>query len=446
MILESSLEKAAERTRLLMRALQHRNYRLFFAGQTLSLIGTWMQQIAMSWLVYRVTGSALLLGVVGFAGQIPTFVLAPLAGVLADRWNKHRVLLWTQSLSMLQAAVLTILILGHLVQVWHIIALSVFIGVVNAFDIPARQSFLIEMIDRREDLGNAIALNSSMMNGTRLIGPSIAGVLIATLGEGICFLLNAVSYLAVLVALLAMRVKPKKPVSTKHSILHELREGIFYAYRFAPIRAILLLIGLVSLTGIPYTVLLPVFARDILHGGANTFGFLMAAAGVGAFTSAILLASRKSVVGLGKIIPIAAVIFGLAVASFAFSRSLWLSLVLLFIAGLGMMAQIASSNTILQTLVDDDKRGRIMSLFTMSFMGMAPFGSLLAGALAGRVGVTYTLLMEGSACCIGALVFASRFGMMREHILPTYRQKGIIPEVVSGLQTATELTIPPEEQ
>ena len=316
---------------------------------------------------------------------------------------------------------------------------------VNAFDIPVRQSFLIEMIDRREDLGNAIALNSSMMKGTRLIGPSIAGVLIAALGEGVCFLLNAVSCLAVLVALLAMRVKPKKAVSAKQSILHELREGVSYAYRIAPIRAILLLIGLVSLTGIPYTVLLPVFARDILHGDAHTFGFLMAAAGVGAFTSATMLASRKSVIGLGKIIPIAMVIFGLAVASFAFSRSLWLSLVL-FIDGLGMMAQIASSNTILQTLVDDDKRGRVMSLFTMSFMGMGPFGSLLAGALAGKVGATYTLLMGGTSCCIGALAFASRLRMMREHILPAYRQKGIIPKVVSGLQTAMELATPPEEQ
>jgi len=429
-----------------MRALQHRNYRLFFGGQTLSLIGTWMQQIAMSWLVYRVTGSALLLGVVGFASQIPTFVLAPVAGVLADRWNKHRVLVWTQTLSMLQAVVLTVLVLGNIVQIWHIVALSVFIGMVNAFDIPARQSFLIEMIERREDLGNAIALNSSMMNGTRLIGPSIAGVLIAALGEGICFLLNAVSYLAVIAALLAMRVKPNISKSGGKSIIHELHEGISYAYRFPPIKAILMLIALVSLMGIPYTVLLPVFARDILHGGAHTFGFLMAAAGIGAFVSAILLASRKSVLGLGKIIPIAAAVFGLAVAAFAFSRSLWPSLALLFIAGLGMMAQIASSNTILQTLVDDDKRGRVMSLFTMSFMGMAPFGSLLAGALAGKIGVTNTLFIGGVGCIVGALIFASQLSMIREHIIPIYRQKGIIPEVTAGIQTATDLTVPPEEQ
>jgi MFS family permease len=446
MNIASSAESAAERVRLLMRALRHRNYRLFFAGQTLSLIGTWMQQIAMSWLVYRVTGSAMLLGVVGFATQIPTFLLAPLAGVLADRWNKHRVLLWTQTLSMIQAAVLTALVLGRVVQVWHIVVLSVFIGMVNAFDIPARQSFLIEMIENREDLGNAIALNSSMMNGTRLIGPSIAGVLIAALGEGICFLLNAVSYLAVIAALLAMRVKPRQARAQGTSILHELREGVSYAYRFAPIRSILLLIALVSLMGIPYTVLLPVVAKDVLHGGANTFGFLMAAAGIGAFTSAIMLASRKSVIGLGKIIPAAAALFGSAVAAFAFSRSLLLSLVLLFIAGLGMMAQVASSNTILQTVVDDDKRGRIMSLFTMSFMGMAPFGSLLAGALAERIGVTATLFLGGSTCVLGAAVFAGNLRTMRKHIIPVYRRKGILPEVATGIQAATELTVPPEEQ
>jgi MFS family permease len=445
MTIESYTEKAAERIRLLMRALQHRNYRLFFFGQTLSLIGTWMQQIAMSWLVYRITGSATLLGVVGFASQIPTFLLAPFAGVLADRWNKHRVLLWTQTLSMIQAVALTILVLGHTVQVWHIIALSFFIGMVNAFDIPARQSFLIEMIERREDLGNAIALNSSMMNGTRLIGPSIAGVLIAVLGEGVCFLLNAVSYLAVIIALLAMRVKPKPATPERKSILHELREGISYSYHFAPIRYILMLIALVSLMGIPYTVLLPVFARDILHGEAHTYGFLMAAAGTGAFASALLLASRRSVLGLGKFIPIAAAVFGIAIAAFAFSHVLWLSLALLFVAGLGMMAQIASSNTILQTIVDDDKRGRVMSLFTMSFMGMAPFGSLLAGALADRIGVTYTLFMGGMVCVAGAAVFASTLRTLRDHIIPVYRKKGILPEVAAGIQSATELNVPSKE-
>ena len=439
-------EKAAERMGLLMRALQSRNYRLFFGGQTLSLIGTWMQQVAMSWLVYRITGSAWLLGVVGFAGQAPSFLLSPVAGVLADRWNKRRVLLWTQSLSMLQAGVLAVLVLTDLVQVWHIVALSLFLGTVNAFDIPARQSFLIEMIEKREDLGNAIALNSSMVNGTRLIGPSLAGIVIAAFGEGVCFLLNAASFLAVIVALMAMRVKNKAARAVRTSVLHELREGLAYAYNFPPIRSILLLLALVSLMGVPYTVLLPVFAREVLHGGAHTFGFLMAAAGSGAFVSAILLATRKSVVGLGKIIPLAAGLFGIAVAAFSFSRSLWLSLLLLFIAGLGMMAQIASSNTILQTIVDDDKRGRVMSLFTVSFMGMAPFGSLLAGALAGKIGVTSTMFLGGSLCCAGSLVFARNLRSLREHILPIYRQKGIIPEVAAGIQTATELAVPPEEQ
>jgi MFS family permease len=442
----SYLDKTAERIRLLMRALQSRNYRLFFGGQTLSLIGTWMQQVAMSWLVYRLTGSALLLGVVGFASQVPSFLLAPVAGVLADRWNKRRVLLWTQSLSMVQAAILTALVFADLVQVWHIIALSLVLGTVNAFDIPARQSFLIEMIEKRADLGNAIALNSSMVNGTRLIGPSLAGITIAAFGEGVCFLLNAASFFAVIAALAAMRVKVKPMHTGKASVLHELREGLAYAYRFPPIRSILLLLALVSLLGVPYTVLLPVFAHDILHGGANTFGFLMAAAGLGAFVSALLLATRKSVVGLGKIIPLAAGLFGVAVAAFSFSRSLWLSLLLLFIAGMGMMAQIASSNTILQTVVDDDKRGRVMSLFTMSFMGMAPFGSLLAGTLAGRIGVTNTMLLGGSLCLAGALIFARNLRTLRQHILPLYRKKGIIPEVAAGIQTASELAVPPEEQ
>ena len=429
-----------------MRALQSRNYRLFFGGQSLSLIGTWMQQVAMSWLVYRLTGSSLLLGVVAFAGQVPSFLLAPVAGVLADRWNKHRVLLWTQSLSMLQAAVLTALVFTEQVQVWHIVSLSLVLGTVNAFDIPARQSFLIEMIEKREDLGNAIALNSSMVNGTRLIGPSVAGIVIAAFGEGVCFLLNAASFLAVIAALAAMHVNVKAAQTVRTSVLHELREGLTYAYNFPPIRSILLLLALVSLMGVPYTVLLPVFARDVLHGGAHTFGFLMAAAGLGAFVSAILLASRRSVVGLGRIIPLASGLFGIAIVAFSLSRSLWLSLPLLFLAGLGMMAQIASSNTILQTVVDDDKRGRVMSLFTMSFMGMAPFGSLLAGALAGRIGVTATMVLGGSLCCAGALVFARNLRSLREHILPLYRQKGIIPEVATGIQTATELAVPPEEQ
>jgi MFS family permease len=271
-------------------------------------------------------------------------------------------------------------------------------------------------------------------------------MVIAAFGEGICFLLNAASFLAVIAALAAMRVKAKAATTVKASVLHELREGLTYAYASQPIRSILLLLALVSLMGVPYTVLLPVFARDILHGGAHTFGFLMAAAGLGAFVSAILLATRKSVVGLGKIIPVAAGLFGIAVAAFSFSRSLWMSLLLLFLAGLGMMAQIASSNTILQTIVDDDKRGRIMSLFTMSFMGVAPFGSLMAGALAGRIGVTSTMLLGGSICLLGSLVFARNLGSLREHILPIYRQKGIIPEVAAGIQTASELAVPPEEQ
>lgn len=418
------------RSWLLFRALQHRNYRLFFYGQTLSLVGTWMQQIAMSWLVYRLTGSATLLGVVVFSSQIPNLVIAPVAGVVADRSNKHHVLMWTQSLSMLQAVILSILVIGQVVQVWHLIALSLCIGVINSFDIPARQSFLIDMIERRDDLGNAIALNSSMMNASRLVGPSVAGILIASFGEWICFVVNALSYLAVIVALLAMNVSHIKPKAKGGSIRQELREGLAYAYQFTPIRSILMLIALVSLMGYPYAVLLPVFAKTVLHGGANTYGFLMAAAGLGALTIAIILATRKSIAGLSTVIPIAVALFGTAIIAFSLSRSVAMSIFFLFLAGLGMMGHIASSNTILQALVDDDKRGRVMSLFAMALMGISPLGSLLAGSIADRIGVRYTLLTGGIACLIGALIFASRLDVIRQQIVPTrsQSQEGLLSE------------------
>lgn len=430
----------------LLRALRYRNYRLFFVGQSISLIGTWMQQVAMSWLVYRLTGSALLLGVVGFTSQVPTFLVAPFAGVLADRWNRRRLLLYSQSLAMLQAFILAFFVLSGGIQVWHIIALSVFLGVVNGFDIPARQSFVVDIIERKEDLGNAIALNSSMVNGARLIGPSIAGVLIAVLGEGVCFLANGFSYLAVIACLLAMRIKPRPSRVGKKPIHHELREGFSYALNFAPIKYILLLLALVSLMGMPYNVLMPVFAKDILHGGPHTFGFLMTASGVGAFAATMYLASRKSVVGLGRIIAIASGIFGTGVAAFSLSRTLWVSVLFLLVAGFGAMAQIASSNTILQTIVDDDKRGRVMSLFTMAFMGMTPFGSLVAGAMASRIGASNTLLVGGITCLAGSVIFASRLPSFRESIRPIYTKMGIIPEIATGIRTAAELSVPPEEQ
>ena len=439
------IENTRMRLQLLLRSLRSPNFRLFFAGQGISLVGTWMQQVAMSWLVYRMTGSPFLLGVVGFVGQAPTFILGPVAGVVADRWDKRRLLILTQALSMFQAALLAFVVLEGIAQVWQIIGLSFLLGLINTFDIPARQSFFVEIVDNREDLGNAIALNSSMFNSARLVGPSIAGLLIASFGEGTCFVLNSLSYLAVLIALAAMRIDKKQPQRTKRHIIHELREGFSYAFGFAPIRSILLLMAMVSLMGMPYTIIMPVFARDILHGNAQTYGFLMAASGCGALVSTIYLASRRSVVGLGRLIARATILFGAGLISFSFTTYLPLSLLILSITGFGSMALVASSNTILQTIVDDDKRGRIMSLFTMSFIGIAPFGSLIAGAITNRVGVRITLIIGGLSCLAGGLLFACILPRIRSHIRPIYLKKGIITEVAAGMQSAAELTTPPEK-
>ena len=426
-----------------LRALKHRNYRLFFSGQGISLIGTWMQQIARAWLVYRLTDSAFLLGLVGFASQIPTFLLASFAGVLADRHNKHKIIITTQSLSMLEASILTVLTLTNVIHVWHIIALSFFSGLINAFDMPTRQSFVIDMVEDKNDLPNAIALNSSMFNSARLIGPTIAGFLIASFGEGICFLLNAISYIAVIAALLMMKISPSINNRRKERVLEGLKEGIKYAYNFKPIRALLLLIALISLAGMPYTVIMPVFARDILKGNANTLGFLLGAVGTGALMGALYLASRKSVLGLGRWIAIAASIFSIGLICFSFSKNIYLSLLLMFFTGFGMMMQMASSNTLLQTLTDDDKRGRVMSLYVMAFMGTAPFGSILAGSLAGAIGAPYTILISGLSCLTGALIFAKKLPSLRKHIRPIYIKMGILPEVSEGLQSSTNLRIPP---
>lgn len=434
------------RLRLLLRAFESRNYRLFFAGQSVSLVGTWMQQVAMSWLVYRLTGSAVLLGLVGFANQIPAFLLAPLAGVLADRLNRRSLLLCTQSLAMAQAVVLAAIVLSGKIQIWHILGLSLFLGSINAFDIPVRQSFLVELVEKKEFLANAIALNSSMFTSARLIGPSIAGLLVASLGEGICFVINAMSYLAVIIAIAAMRIEPTRKRAHKKHVLVELSEGFTYALGFPPIRYILSLIALLSLMGLPYGVLMPIFAKEVLHGDAHTFGFLMAAVGAGAFVSTIFLASRTSVLGLGRVIVAAAGVFGLGVLGFAFSRNMVLSLIFLGLAGFGAMAQIASCNTILQTIVDDDKRGRIMSLFTLSFMGLTPIGSLMAGTAASVLGVQATLVIGGMACLSGGVLFGQKIPVMRELVRPIYARMGIIPEVAIGLQAATEVASPPEKR
>ena len=384
------------RTRAVGRALRHRNYRLFFLGQGTSLIGTWITRVALSWLVYRLTRSEAQLGVVGFAGQLPTFLLAPLAGVLVDRWNRHRVLVWTQVLSLLQSVALAVLALTDRITVPQILALAAFQGLVNAFDTPARQAMVVELIDDRADLANAIALNSTMVNGARLVGPSIAGALIAGFGEGWCFAVDAVSYLAVIASLVAMRLAPRpRPARTAH-VLADLRAGFRYAGADAPIRALLLLLAMVSLTGVPYMVLMPVFASDVLGGHAHLLGILTGAVGAGAVTGALWLAGRPSVRGLDRVLPVAATVFGAGLIGFGLSRWLWLSLPILVATGAGMMMTMAATNTLVQTLCDEDKRGRVMSFYTMAFFGMAPFGALLGGGVAARVGAPATVIIGGA--------------------------------------------------
>ena len=423
-----------------LRALRYRNYRLFFGGQSVSLIGTWMTRIATSWLVYRLTHSALLLGLVGFSLQIPILFLGPFAGVWVDRWDRHRTLIVTQVLSMLQSFWLAALALAGAISIGDIIALSLFQGAINAFDMPARQAFVVQMVEDRTDLSNAIALNSSMVNGARLLGPSLAGIIIAAVGEGYCFLLDGISYIAVIASLLAMHIAVAQPRPQRTHVLAELKEGWRYATQFTPIRSILLLLGLVSLVGMPYTVLMPIFAGSVLHGGAHTLGFLMGASGVGALAGALVLATRRSVLGLGRVVTATAMGFGIGLASFAFSRWLALSLPLMAVTGFCMMQHMASSNTILQTIVEEDKRGRVMSFYSMAFQGTAPFGSLIAGAVAGRIGAPVTLMIGGGLCVLGGVWFACRLGEIRKVVRPIYRQLGIIPEVAAGMQAAANLS------
>lgn len=426
------------------RALGHRNFRLFFYGQTISLIGTWMTRIATSWLVYRLTGSALLLGVVGFASQIPAFLVSPFAGVFIDRWNRHRLLMFTQVLAMFHAIALAVLTLGGWITVWQVVALSVFQGVVNAFDMPTRQSLMIDLIEKKEDLANAIALNSATVNATRLLGPSIGGVLIAAVGEGWCFMIDAVSYIAVIGTLAMVKLHVVATNTIKKHVLQDLREGWAYVHQSRTIRSILLLIALVSLVGMPYTVLMPVMADEVLGGGSNTLGLMMAAVGVGALTGALHLTVRKSVLGLGKYIPLAAELFGGGLILFAVSDVLWVSMLLLAITGYGFLTQLAVSNTLLQTIVDEDKRGRVMSFYVMAFIGTAPFGSLLAGSVAERLGAPTTLILGGIGCIIGGLWFFHILPELREEIRPIYRRKGILPEIATGVREATELPAPRE--
>jgi MFS family permease len=418
------------------RALRHRNFRLFFGGQTISLIGTWMTRVATGWLVYRLTGSALLLGTISFAGQIPTFLLAPFAGVWVDRLDRRQVLVWTQTLSMIQSLALAALTLSGHITIPLLLVLSVMQGCVNAFDMPGRQSFMVKMVDDKRDLQNAIAINSSMVNVARLIGPSLAGMLIAVSSEGWCFLIDGISYIAVIISLLMMRLHAPVVKRVATSMLAELQAGWTYVAEFLPIRTILMLFALVSLMGMPFVVLMPVFAKTVLGGGPHTLGFLMGAMGLGALLSALSLAARRNVRGLVRMIPIAAAVFGAGLIGLGLSHWFWLSAAMVFIAGMGMMQGMAASNTVIQTIVTEDKRGRVMSYYTMAFMGMAPFGSLLAGTMAHNFGAPWTVLMNGAVVLLGAAWFATRLPELRSQIRPIYMEMGIIP--AESLQPAEE--------
>ena len=429
----------ASRVAFMLRAFSYPNYRLFFGGQIVSLIGSWISMTATSWLVYRLTGSAMALGVVGFAGQFPGFVMGPFAGAFLDRWDRHRVLVVTQTLSMFQSFALAYLTFAGHITVPAIVALNAVQGLVNAFDMPARQAFLTTMISDREDLANAIALNSSMFNAARLVGPSIAGVMIATAGEAWCFLFDGVSYFAVIIALVAMKgVRRLHGMAAHPGIIEHLLEGWRYVFGFRPIRSLMLQLAWLCLVAMPFSVLMPVFADKILGGGPHTLGFLMAASGLGALSGALWLTTRKSVVGLGRVILANTIVFGVGLMGFALSRWLWVSLVFMTIVGFGMMVQMASTNTVIQTIVDEEKRGRVMSFYTMSFLGTAPFGSLLAGWLSTRIGAPHTVLLSGMLCVATAAWFARELPAIRALVRPIYMRMGILPEVAQGLQTAAE--------
>jgi MFS family permease len=396
----------------LTRALRHRNYRLFFSGQLISLVGTWMQTVAESWLVYRLTGSAALLGVAGFASQAPVFLLAIIGGTVADRYNRHRIMIITQTTAMVLPLILAALVFTGRVQVWHVFTLAATLGVVNAFDVPTRQSFVVEMVGK-EDLVNAIALNSSIFNGARTLGPAVAGLLLAAVGEGWCFLLNGLSYIAVISGLLLMKLPARQKTLHSHAALAETVEGFRFVLRTAPVRDLLLMIGLVSFAGMPYAVLMPIFAASILHGGPKGLGLLMASAGFGSLCGALFLASRSTIRGLGRIVAASALMFGVALVLFALSRVFWLSAALLLVVGMAMITQAASTNTLIQSMVPDRLRGRVMAVYAMMLMGMSPIGALVEGALAERIGAPYTVVIGGCICIAGAIVFNVRLPALR---------------------------------
>ena len=431
--------------RFLWRALGHRDYRLFFMGQGVSLVGTWLTRVATSWLVYRLSGSALLLGVVGFCGQIPAFLLSPFAGVLVDRWNRHRVLVVTQALAMVQSFVLAVLALTGVIAVWHVAVLSVAQGLIAAFDLPARQALVVELVEDRADLPNAIALNSSMFNAARLLGPSVAGGLIAWVGEGGCFLVDGFSYLAVIGSLLAMRRTRSERKEPHGHLLEELKAGYTYVFQSPPIRTLLAFLAVVGLMGMPYTVLMPVMASEVLKGGPSTLGFLMAASGLGALGGAGYLASRRTVRGFGRVIVLTGALFGVGLVGFALSRQWVMSLVTLAVAGYGLMVALAASNTLLQTIVEERMRGRLMSFYAMAFLGTVPFGSLLAGTLAARIGAPATIALCGVVCVGAAGGLHLKLPELRERVRPIYERLGIIPRVAPGMREAVRQMEPVEE-
>jgi MFS family permease len=396
-----------------LRAFRYRNYRLYFGGQGISLTGTWMQQVAMGWLVYRLTGSAFYLGVVAFFAQVPVIFMSPLAGVLADRWERMHIMLAAQMLAMVQALVLAALMFSKAIAPWQLAPLAFFLGVANAIDAPARHSMVVQVVERKEDLGNAIALNSAMFNGARLVGPPIAGILVGLVGEGVCFLLNGLSYLAVIFALLAMRFAPRQRIRKVIGFWPELREGFAYTFGTRPIRLVILLIAWVSMFGASYVTLMPVFVVRVLKGGPHSLGFLLGAVGCGALLGALVLASRQTTKGLEKTLVGGAMLFGLGLLAVSQARDLWLAMPLMLLVGLGMMVQMASANTFIQHQVSDDKRARVMSIYTMAFMGTTPVGSFLAGTLASAIGVQATIAAGGALTLAGAIVFSRSFPPLR---------------------------------
>jgi MFS family permease len=417
-----------------LRALQYRNFQLFFGGQLISLIGTWMQNVAQAWLVYRLSGSSVLLGAVSFCGQIPVFLLAPIAGIVADRYGRRGIVIATQTASMLLAFVLAALTLTRTVQIWHVFMLSAMLGVVNSFDIPARQAFMVEMVGKA-DLMNGIALNSSMFNASRVVGPAIAGILVATIGEGWCFFANGVSYIAVVIGLAWMHVPARRMTEQPGSPLARIVEGFRFVIQNPPIHGILILLGIVSITGMPYTVLMPIFADRILHGGARALGWLLGFSGIGALAGALLLASRTNLKGLTRWVALSALGFGAGLVGFSFSRAFWLSAAILVPVGFSMMIEMGSSNTLIQSMVPDRLRGRVMSVYSMMFMGMAPIGSLLAGTVAGKWGAPFTITMAGSICMVAAAAFWSWLPKLRPHA-----RRLIVAQQMAGGDPPQEMT------